>query len=86
MIWVPNGIDANIGLSVGHDVEIEFQVGDHTPDDITLVLGDSVVEIRFDPAAVESLRDKADTALREFRDTAARRRASGLVGAAKAMS
>ncbi|MBP2331011.1 hypothetical protein JOF56_011396 [Kibdelosporangium banguiense] len=65
MSWTSSDdVRVNVALTVGPDTEVKFLVSERYPDDITLVVGDSVVEVIFEPSAVEALRDKADEALR----------------------
>ncbi len=76
MSWTLNrDVDTSISLTVGRGVEIGFLVNPRYPNSIALVIGDSVVEISFDPSTVETLRDKADEAVRELREAVAKRKA-----------
>jgi hypothetical protein len=69
MSWASSrDVLTNIGMSVRRDTDVEFLVSKRYPDDITLVIGESVAEITFDPSTVETLRDKADDALRRSRE------------------
>jgi hypothetical protein len=69
MSWASShDVLTNIGMSVRRDTDVEFLVSKGYPDDITLVIGESVAEITFDPSTVETLRDKADDALRRSRE------------------
>ncbi len=95
MSWTLNRTtDTCIGLTVARNAEIEFLVSEHHPNSITLMIGDSVAEISFDPSTVERLRDKVDAALRKFREAVAKRKADAadkhaapvLVGAAEVVS
>jgi hypothetical protein len=79
-------IAATIGLTVGRDVEVDFQVSEHYPNGITLVIGESVAEISFHPATVETLRDKADAAASAVQAATAARPAADLVDTAGAVS
>jgi hypothetical protein len=65
------GVITTIGLLLDTDTEFGFTVSTRDPEDITLTIGDSLAEITFDPSAVETLRDKADEALRRWRELAA---------------
>jgi hypothetical protein len=64
-------VHSNIGLMVGRDAEIKFLVNTLRPDDITLVIGESIAEITFCPSMVETLRDKADEAVCQLREATA---------------
>jgi len=44
-----------INMTVGRDVDVKFLVSQENPDIVTLVIGDSIAEIGFDPSTVESL-------------------------------
>jgi hypothetical protein len=66
VVWTwSNDVLTTIGLAVGPNADVRFLVSERSPDDITLVIGDSVAEIVFDPSTVESLRDRADEAVRQ---------------------
>lgn len=68
MSWTSSrDVDTSIGMTVGREVEISFMVNPRYPASITLVIGESTTaaEISFNPAMVETLRDKADEAVRE---------------------
>jgi hypothetical protein len=67
MIFTERDIVPSFGLLVGRDVKVRFLVNPDYPASITLVIGDSVAEISFDPSTVESLGDKARDAVRELR-------------------
>ena len=68
MTWLScGGVEASIYLTVDRDAEIKFLVSPNDPDNITLAIGDPSVEISFDPATLETVRDKADQALSQFR-------------------
>ncbi|MGH3871620.1 MAG: hypothetical protein ACRDSR_08925 [Pseudonocardiaceae bacterium] len=77
MSWTSSSHDvqACIGLDVGGDVEIRFLVHPGYPDSATLVIGESTAEITFDLPMVETLRDKADDAVRQLREAVAERKA-----------
>jgi hypothetical protein len=60
-------VETSIGLTVGRDAKIGFLVNTrHDPATVTLVIGRSLAEITFDPAMLETLRDKADEAVRRL--------------------
>ena len=44
-----------INMTVGRDVDVKFLVSQENPDIVTLVIGDSIAEIGFDPSTVDSL-------------------------------
>ncbi|MBB5807422.1 hypothetical protein F4560_007190 [Saccharothrix ecbatanensis] len=67
MIFTERDVVPSFGLLVGRDVKVRFLVDTDCPNSITLVIGDSVAEISFDPATVELLGDKARDAVRELR-------------------
>ena len=67
MILGSRDVATAINLTVGRDVGIRFLVNREDPESITLVIGDSVAEISFDPSTVQSLHDKSGEAVRELR-------------------
>jgi hypothetical protein len=67
--WISSSdVVTSIGLSVRRDTDLQFVVSKSDPDDITLVIGESLAEINFDPSTVEALRDKAADAVRRSRE------------------
>lgn len=64
-------------MTVGREVVISFLVNPQNPASVTLVIGESstAAEISFDPVMVETLRDKADEAVRERREAVAKQKA-----------
>lgn len=77
MTWLAdNDVETNIVMSVGSDARITFLVSPRYPDTVTLALGNSALEISFEPARVEELRDKADEALRKLRAAVAEHQAT----------
>ncbi|MPZ81915.1 MAG: hypothetical protein GEV28_16580 [Actinophytocola sp.] len=77
MSWTSGSydVDTTTSLTVGREVEIGFLLNPLCPNSITLVIGESIAEVSFDPSTVETLRDKADKALRELREAVAKRKA-----------
>jgi hypothetical protein len=64
-------------MAVGRDVAISFMANPRYSAGITLVIGESTTtaEILFDPATVETLRDKVDEAVRAWREAVAKQKA-----------
>lgn len=60
-------VAATINLTVGRDVDVRFLVNREKPGTITLVIGDSIAEINFDPATVATLHDRSGAAVHKLR-------------------
>lgn len=82
MIPTERDVVSSFGLSVGRDVEVGFLVNPDFPRSITLVIGESVAEISFDPATVEGLGDKSRAAVGELRAAVAAQRSATVMAVA----
>jgi hypothetical protein len=64
MTWTNRDVETTVGMTVNRNSEVKFLVNQDYPGSVTLVLGDCAAEISFAPEILETLRDRADEAVR----------------------